>query len=71
MRMVLLGIALAGCQPAPRPLSYFAEHPNEARRIVTACRAGAERGEECGAAAAGLAEHQAKKRENLFKKSFE
>lgn len=64
-------LALAGCQAEPRSASYFEAHPDDAKRVVEACRQGTHRGAECEHARAGLAAVQAEKRLELFKKSFE
>lgn len=68
---LLLAVGLAGCQAEPRAASYFEAHPEEARKVVEACRSGARRGAECETAQAGLATVQANRRLELFKKSFE
>lgn len=72
MKRLLIGVfVLAGCQAEPRSASFFETHPNEARRVVAACRAGSHRGRECENAQAGVAAIDANKRLDLFKKSFE
>jgi hypothetical protein len=71
MRLLILGMILSGCQPNPRSPSYFEGHPEEAQRIIRACTTGAQRGNECDTATAGLAAHRTKQRQDLFKKSFE
>lgn len=68
--LLIIVLALAGCQPAPRSVSYFETHSDEAARIVAACRTGAHRGRECESAQAGLAASQAKARQALFRQGF-
>lgn len=70
-RLVALALVASACQAEPRAVSYFQAHPDEARRVVDACRRGAHRGDECDHAKAGLAAIQADKRMEFFKKSFE
>jgi hypothetical protein len=71
-RLAILPLALlVACQPEPRSAGYFQAHPEEARRVMQDCRAGAHRGGECDTAQAGLAAYQADKRLEVFKKSFE
>ncbi|WP_363081676.1 EexN family lipoprotein [Phenylobacterium sp. RIFCSPHIGHO2_01_FULL_69_31] len=68
---MLSALALAGCHPQPRSVSYFEAHTKEAERVVEACRSGGHRGAECDHAQAGLAASQASARQELFKKSFD
>ena len=68
---MIAALVLAGCQAAPRSASYFETHPEEAERVVAACKQGKHRGRECETAQAGLASIEASKRLDLFKKSFE
>lgn len=70
-RLLALALAVSSCQAEPRSASYFEAHPDEARRVVDACREGAHRGVECDHAKTGLAAIQADKRMEIFKKSFE
>lgn len=45
---LLLGISLSACgQNEPRSGQYFEAHIDEARQIVTDCRNGSVRGDEC------------------------
>jgi len=70
-RLIVLAFMVSACQAEPRSASYFQAHPDDARRVVDACRQGAHRGAECDHAKAGQAATQADKRMELFKKSFE
>ena len=70
-RLLAAVLCLAGCQAEPRSASYFEDHPEEAQRVVAACKEGAHRGSECDNARAGLGAIDATKRLKLFKKSFE
>ncbi|MFN3585797.1 EexN family lipoprotein [Phenylobacterium sp.] len=70
-RFLIAALLLTGCQAEPRAASYFEAHPEQAQRIVAACRTGDHRGQECANAEAGLAAARANKRLELFKKSFE
>lgn len=40
-------LLLAACGGEPRSTSYFSEHPQEAAKVLSDCRQGAHRGEEC------------------------
>lgn len=64
-------VVLVGCQKEPRSVSYFEAHPDEAQRVVAACRSGSHRGSECDNAQGGLAKLEAERRLQLFRKSFE
>lgn len=73
MRKVILAVltgplSLAACaQAIPRSSEYFAEHLDEARQIVTGCRDGTVRGEECANAALAVEEADAKDRFRRFR----
>lgn len=66
---VLAGsFSLTACAPAaPRSRDYFAEHLDEARRIVAGCREGTVRGEECANAGMAVEEADAKERFRRFR----
>lgn len=66
---VLIGpFALTACtQAAPRSSEYFAEHLDEARQVVTGCRDGTVRGEECANAGLVVEEVDAKERFRRFR----
>ncbi len=70
-RLIVAALFLTGCQAEPRSASFFEANPDEAQRVVAACKSGAHRGRECENAQAGVAAVQANKRMDLFKKSFE
>lgn len=70
-RFFVTALCLAGCQAEPRSASYFEAHPEDARRVVTACKDGTHRGLECESARSGLAAIEAEERLKLFKKNFE
>jgi len=70
-RIVAVALLLAACQAQPRSAAFFESNPDEAQRVVKACKAGSHRGRECENAQTGLAAVQANKRLDLFKKSFE
>lgn len=70
-RMLVAALCLSGCQAKPRSASYFEAHPEDAQRVVMACKDGTHRGGECENARAGLAAIEADKRLKLFKRSFE
>ncbi|MBD3772354.1 MAG: EexN family lipoprotein [Rhodobacteraceae bacterium] len=60
--------SLAACsQAAPRSSEYFAEHLDEARQVVTGCRDGTMRGEECANANMAVEEADAKERFRRFR----
>ena len=70
-RILIAALCLSGCRAEPRSTSYFEAHPEDAQRVVSACKAGTHRGGESESARAGLAAIEADKRLKLFKKSFE
>ncbi len=70
-RMLIAALCLSGCQAEPRSASYFEGHPEDAQRVVSACKDGTHLGGECESARAGLAAIESDKRLKLFKKSFE
>ncbi len=66
---VLAGtLSLTACaQAAPRSTEYFAEHLDEARRVVAGCRDGTVRGDECANAGLAVEEADAKERFRRFR----
>jgi len=61
-------LSLTACaQAAPRSSEYFAEHLDEAREVVSGCRDGTVRGEECTNAGMAVAEADAKERFRRFR----
>lgn len=66
---VLAGpFGLAACsQATPRSSEYFAEHLDEAREVVSGCRDGTVRGEECANAGLAVEEADAKERFRRFR----
>ena len=72
MKLILAALTgpliLAACaQAAPRSSEYFAEHLDEAREVVSGCRDGAVRGEECANAGMAVEEADAKERFRRFR----
>ena len=61
---------LAGCSQSPRAASYFEAHPDEMKRVIAQCAAGAERGGECDNAQLAKGHIDADARMALYKKSF-
>jgi hypothetical protein len=45
--LVASGALLAACQREPRSASYFEANPNERADVVTDCKSGIRRGDEC------------------------
>jgi hypothetical protein len=74
IRIASLGIpmamALTACGPAPKSPSYFSAHPTEAARVVSRCRTGAHRGDECENAKAALGTLRADDRLKLYRETF-
>lgn len=71
-RLVLplaLGL-LAACSPQPRSAAYFQAHQAEAEQVVSDCRAGAHRGQECVNAQAGVAASRRDERMDSYRKGF-
>ncbi|WP_371129885.1 EexN family lipoprotein [Phenylobacterium sp.] len=66
-----LCVGLCACQQPARSATYFEAHPDEAERIAVACRAGAQRGDECLNAEAGLVEVKRQARMKMFRRGFE
>ncbi|MBL9071842.1 MAG: EexN family lipoprotein [Sphingopyxis sp.] len=60
--------SLSACgSPEPRSELFFAEHLDEAKRVVEGCRDGSVRGEECHNAERALTRAKAKERsERIF-----
>jgi hypothetical protein len=71
-RLVLpLALApLAACSPQPRSVSYFQTHKAEAEQVVSNCRTGAHRGQECVNAQAGVAASRRNERIDAYRKGF-
>jgi hypothetical protein len=69
MAFLALG-CLVACSPQPRSASYFQAHASEAVQVVTDCKTGAARGEECANAQAGVAAAGNAERLKLYKKGF-
>jgi hypothetical protein len=63
-------VGLAACSPEPRGVAYFQAHRDEAARVVTDCRTGAHRGQECVNAQAGVAAVAREARINRYKQNF-
>lgn len=61
---------LAACSPEPRSAAYFQAHRDEAARVVADCGTGAQRGEECVNAQAGVAATARDARINRYKQNF-
>jgi hypothetical protein len=68
--ILMLLLALAGCNPPPRAASYFKAHPEDAAKVLADCAAGARRGAECDNAKSAEAQIESDKRLSLYKKSF-
>lgn len=60
--------ALAGCgQSEPRSLQYFESHPDEARKVVAACKEDAQRGDECQSAMTAVETAEAREKFKRFR----
>lgn len=68
--MLFAALALAGCNPPVRAVSYFKAHPDEGAQVIADCSAGMRRGPECDNAQAAQAQIQSQARLNLYRKSF-
>lgn len=67
MIAVLVVITLAACTKVkPRSTQYFTAHLDEARQIVTQCRDGSVRGDECANADMAVQEADSKARFRKF-----
>ncbi|MCR5879667.1 EexN family lipoprotein [Phenylobacterium sp. J367] len=68
MRLWILisALAAAGCSPLPRDISWFAVHPEEAQRVVTACASGAQF-TDCENARVGLGRAKSLSRETRYR----
>ncbi|MGD9471696.1 MAG: EexN family lipoprotein [Novosphingobium sp.] len=67
MIAALAVITLSACNKAePRSSQYFAAHLDEARQIITQCRDGAVRGDECTNADMAVQEADSKARFRKF-----
>ncbi|WP_431355773.1 EexN family lipoprotein [Caulobacter segnis] len=64
-------LLLAACSAEPRSESYFVAHPEEARRVLEACEAGAHRGDECVNAHASEREIRRRARMEMARRTFE
>jgi hypothetical protein len=69
-RLLLLGMALQACSPAPHSADDFAAHPALARRIQSDCAAGRVRGADCTNADIGAARAAAAARQSAYRKGF-
>lgn len=73
MRRLLVTFALAGlaaCSPEPRSVSYFEAHADEAAKVVSDCKTGAHRGQECTNAQAAVASAKRDERMDAYRKGF-
>lgn len=73
MRHLILLLAVAGlaaCSPEPRSASYFEAHAEEAAKVVSDCRTGAHRGQECSNAQAAVAAAKRNERMDAYRKGF-
>jgi hypothetical protein len=73
MRPLVLGLTLAGlaaCSPQPRSSSYFEAHQDEAAKVVSDCKTGAHRGQECANAQAAVASAKRDARMDAYRKGF-
>ena len=61
---------LAACSPPPRSVSYFQAHQAEAAQVVSDCRSGSHRGQECVNAQAGVAASRRDERMDAYRKGF-
>lgn len=69
-RLLVLGLCLAACSPAPRDVSWFEAHPEAAERVLEQCAAG-RRSTECENARAALGRIKAKARMERYRQGFE
>jgi hypothetical protein len=68
LAVLICAYGLTGCGKAePRSMDYFKEHLAEARQVVTGCRDGTARGEECANAGMAVEEADAKERFRRFR----
>jgi hypothetical protein len=67
---VSLTLALAACSQPPRSASYFAAHPNDAQVVLSECKAGHTRGEECVTALTGASAAADQARLKLYRRGF-
>jgi hypothetical protein len=73
MRRLLIIFTLAGlaaCSPEPRSASYFEAHPDDAAKVVSDCKTGAHRGQECTNAQAAVASAKRDERMDAYRKGF-
>ena len=68
--VVIVLIGIAGCNPAPRDISWFEANPQEAEKVIASCAAGA-RSNECENARTGLSRVKARARMERYRKGFE
>ena len=64
-------VVLAACSSKPRAASYFQTNPDEAARVVEACRTGSQRGAECEHAEAAIIALRRGARMERYKKAFD
>jgi hypothetical protein len=67
---LLVGGLLAACSPQPGSTDYYVANPDEAARVLAACKRGSQRGQDCVNATAGVAAGQSAERMKLYKKNF-
>jgi hypothetical protein len=68
--VVSLAVVLAGCQPAPRSVSYFDANPSERAGVMARCRTGDHRGTECKNAQASTERATKLKTMNDYRRGF-
>jgi hypothetical protein len=61
---------LAGCQPAPRSVSYFDANPSERSTVLSNCQTGSHRGTECKNAQASTEKASKLKTMNDYRRGF-
>lgn len=70
MRWLLPFLALSACQAPARSASWFAAHPEVAEQVISDCRKGRHRSDECDAASAGAAKQAGDARQQRFRQGF-
>jgi hypothetical protein len=73
MCRLVLSLTLAGlaaCSPQPRSSSYFEAHQDEAAAVVSSCKTGAHRGQECANAQAAVASAKRDARIDAYRQGF-
>lgn len=63
-------VGLAACSPEPRSASYFEAHAEEAAKVVSDCKTGAHRGQECTNAQTAVASAKRDERMDAYRKGF-